>query len=168
MAQRSKILLPMQETWIWSWARKLLCKRKWQPTPVFLPGKSHEQRSLTGYIQSRGSQKESVSASQLNNNKVGFKPILFLRIHAIWEEKTEAPKVQGLLSWELNVSNWFKEIIFMHPIKLYFGVGVVLINRFTLASSKEENVNFPQFRYVTSTRWLEMQLKDIPTFKWNS
>ena len=24
-------------------------KRKWQPTPVFLPGKSHGQRSLVGY-----------------------------------------------------------------------------------------------------------------------
>ena len=24
-------------------------KRKWQPTPVFLPEKSHEQRSLVGY-----------------------------------------------------------------------------------------------------------------------
>ena len=23
--------------------------RKWQPTPVFLPGKFHEQRSLAGY-----------------------------------------------------------------------------------------------------------------------
>ena len=23
--------------------------RKWQPTPVFLPGKSHGQRSLVGY-----------------------------------------------------------------------------------------------------------------------
>ena len=23
--------------------------RKWQPTPVFLPGKSHGQRSLPGY-----------------------------------------------------------------------------------------------------------------------
>ena len=23
--------------------------RKWQPTPVFLPGKSHAQRSLVGY-----------------------------------------------------------------------------------------------------------------------
>ena len=26
------------------------CRRKWQPTPVFLLGKSHWQRSLTGYI----------------------------------------------------------------------------------------------------------------------
>ena len=24
-------------------------RRKWQPTPVFLPGKSHGQRSLTRY-----------------------------------------------------------------------------------------------------------------------
>ena len=24
-------------------------RRKWQPTPVFLPGKSHEQRNLVGY-----------------------------------------------------------------------------------------------------------------------
>ena len=24
-------------------------KRKWQPTPVFLPGKPHGQRSLAGY-----------------------------------------------------------------------------------------------------------------------
>ena len=24
-------------------------RRKWQPTPVFLPGKSHGQRSLTSY-----------------------------------------------------------------------------------------------------------------------
>ena len=29
-------------------------RRKWQPTPVFLPGESHEQSSLGGYIQSMG------------------------------------------------------------------------------------------------------------------
>ena len=28
---------------------KIFWKRKWQPTPVFLPGKSQGQRSLTGY-----------------------------------------------------------------------------------------------------------------------
>ena len=31
------------------WLRKILWSRKWQPTPVFLPGKSHGQRSLAGY-----------------------------------------------------------------------------------------------------------------------
>ena len=28
------------------WVRKILWGRKWQPTPVFLPGKSHGQKSL--------------------------------------------------------------------------------------------------------------------------
>ena len=28
---------------------KIPWRRKWQPTPVFLPGKSHGQRSLVGY-----------------------------------------------------------------------------------------------------------------------
>ena len=31
------------------WVRKIPCRRKWQPTPVFLPGKSHGWRSLVGY-----------------------------------------------------------------------------------------------------------------------
>ena len=32
-----------------SWVRKIPWRRKWQSTPVFLPGKSHEQRSLAGH-----------------------------------------------------------------------------------------------------------------------
>ena len=28
---------------------KIPWRREWQPTPVFLPGESHEQRSLGGY-----------------------------------------------------------------------------------------------------------------------
>ena len=31
------------------WVRKIFWRRKWPPTPVFLPGKSHGQRSLVGY-----------------------------------------------------------------------------------------------------------------------
>ena len=30
-------------------SERCLVEKKWQPTPVFLPGKSHEQRILTGY-----------------------------------------------------------------------------------------------------------------------
>ena len=30
-------------------AGKILWNTKWQPIPVFLPGKSHRQRSLAGY-----------------------------------------------------------------------------------------------------------------------
>ena len=31
------------------WVRKIPWRRKWQPTPLFLPGKSHRQRNLEGY-----------------------------------------------------------------------------------------------------------------------
>ena len=31
------------------WVRKMPWRRKWQPTPVLLPGKLHGQRSLGGY-----------------------------------------------------------------------------------------------------------------------
>ena len=31
------------------WVGKIRGRRKWQPTPVFLPGKSHGQRSLASY-----------------------------------------------------------------------------------------------------------------------
>ena len=38
-----KNLPAMQQTWIWSLGQE------WQPTPVFLPGEFHGQRSLEGY-----------------------------------------------------------------------------------------------------------------------
>ena len=38
------------------WVGKIPQRRKWQPTPVFLPGKSHGQRRLTG-LGSVGSQR---------------------------------------------------------------------------------------------------------------
>ena len=31
------------------WVRKVSWRRKWQPTPVFLPGKSHGHKNLPGY-----------------------------------------------------------------------------------------------------------------------
>ena len=41
----------MQETWVWSdtWGWKIPQRRKWQFTPVFLPGQSHDQKSQVGY-----------------------------------------------------------------------------------------------------------------------
>ena len=39
------------------WVRKIPWRRKWQPTSVFLPGKSHGQRSLWGQLQSMGLQR---------------------------------------------------------------------------------------------------------------
>ena len=46
------------------WVGKIPWRRKWQPTPVFLPGESHGRRSLVGY--SPWGRKESDTAEQLH------------------------------------------------------------------------------------------------------
>ena len=44
-----KNLSAMNETEFDPWVRKIPKRRKWQPTPVFLLGECHGQRSLGGY-----------------------------------------------------------------------------------------------------------------------
>ena len=46
------------------WVRKIPWRRKWQPTPVLLPGKSHGQRSLVDY--SSWDRKESDTTERLH------------------------------------------------------------------------------------------------------
>ena len=50
------------------WARKIPWRRKWQPTPVFLPGKSHGQRNLVGYSPWGCKRVERDLATKINNN----------------------------------------------------------------------------------------------------
>ena len=49
VAQSLKNLPAVQETGFDPWVRKIPWRREWQPTPVFLPGEFHGQRSLMGY-----------------------------------------------------------------------------------------------------------------------
>ena len=49
VAQTVKGLSTMRETWFRSLSWEDPWRRKWQSTPVLLPGKSHGQRSLVGY-----------------------------------------------------------------------------------------------------------------------
>ena len=49
VAQMVKRLPTIRETRVQSLVGKISWRRKWHPTPVFLPGKPHGQRSLVGY-----------------------------------------------------------------------------------------------------------------------
>ena len=49
MAQIEKNLSVMQETRFDPWVRKIPLRKEWLPTPVFLPGEFHGQRSLVDY-----------------------------------------------------------------------------------------------------------------------
>ena len=57
-----------------SWVGKNLWKRKWQPTPVFLPGKFHGQGSLASY--------SSYSSKELNMTEDTF-------MHIVYKVETE-------------------------------------------------------------------------------
>ena len=61
------------------WVRKISWNRKWQPTPAFLPGKSHGQRSLAGY--SPWGRKESDTTERLSTaHTASLLTWLFMRI----------------------------------------------------------------------------------------
>ena len=44
-----KRLPSMWEAWVQSLGWEDPLRMEWQPTPIFLPGESHGQRSLAGY-----------------------------------------------------------------------------------------------------------------------
>ena len=68
MVQNPQTVREMQQMRVLSMGQEILRRRKWQPTPVLLPGESHGQRSLVGY--SPWGHKESDTTEQLNNNKI--------------------------------------------------------------------------------------------------
>ena len=92
VAQRLQCLPAMQETWVRSLSWEDTWRRKWQPTPVFLPGESHGWRSLTGYIQSTGSQrarhdwatKHSIVHGVLTGSKLGKEYIKAVYCHPVY------------------------------------------------------------------------------------
>ena len=49
VAQQSRICPQCMRCRLNPWVRKIPWRRVWQPTPLFLPGESHGQRSLVGY-----------------------------------------------------------------------------------------------------------------------
>ena len=61
------------------WVRKIPWRRKWQPTPVFLPGKSYGQRNLVAIVHVVA--KESGTAEQLNNKIRVSLHIVFLEVY---------------------------------------------------------------------------------------
>ena len=64
VAQTVSVHLQCWRTGFDPWVWKIPWRKKWQPTPAFLPGKSHGQRSLVGY--SPRGHKESDTTEQLH------------------------------------------------------------------------------------------------------
>ena len=54
------------------WVGKIHWRREWQPTPVFLPGKSHGQRSLAGCSPQGGKELDTVEQPTVFRTVTGW------------------------------------------------------------------------------------------------
>ena len=76
MAQTIRVCLQYGRPGFDPWVRKIPWRRKWQPTLVFLPGKSHGQRSLAGY--NPWGSKESDTTERLQSFNDLWNSIMFV------------------------------------------------------------------------------------------
>ena len=84
MAQIVKNLSAMNETQVQSLVGKIPWRREWLPTPVFLSGEFHGQKSLAGY--SPWGHKESDIPEQLTLS-LSLKVLTFLSFSLLSEGK---------------------------------------------------------------------------------
>ena len=114
MAQTLKKRLQCRKPGFDPWVGKIPWRRGWLPTPVFLPGESHGQRSLVGY--SPWGRKESDMTERLDRERVRngneilprCAPILFVLERvclgprgraSFWSMKKDSPGVGWDLWW---------------------------------------------------------------------
>ena len=135
-----KNLYTLQETEVWSRVGKIPWRRAWQPIPVFLPGKFHEQRSLVGYSpwghkKSDTTEQQIPSLSHVSTD--WFQMYLFFTLDydftlcyilnccALWP--LGAPS-----SWLLYPPDWSHSFIFWALLKLSFQYKAVAFRLFYL------------------------------------
>ena len=63
-------------------------RRKWQPTPVLLPGKSHGQRSLVGY--SLWGREESDTTERLHFHFASLVAQMVKNLPTMWETQVQS------------------------------------------------------------------------------
>ena len=105
VAQRLKHLPAMQRPGFNPWVGMIPWKRKWQPTPVFLPGESHGRRSLVGYSPRVTKSRTRLSDfTSLHNTCIcsqGLLLFIFICLLSFWCEGT--PYGQRTLERNVNV-----------------------------------------------------------------
>ena len=95
------------------WVRKFPWSRKWQPTPVFWPGKLHGQRSLVGY-------------SPWGHKRVGHD---WVRTHT--HTHTRGPthphlQLMGLHLLFQYLPFLLRQSLLLHPIPLFYPVAELI------------------------------------------
>ena len=115
--RQCRTLLPMQETWVRSLHREDPLRREWQPTPVFLPGESHGQRSLVGY--SPWGRTESDTTETLT---LWLLRERYLFLVWIWPpEYCWVASIAEIQSPRVSVGRWYveKSSVIKHPLDAF-------------------------------------------------
>ena len=87
---------------------KIPWRRKWQPTPVFVPGESHGQRSLAGYSP-WGCRVRHDSVTKHTSTRAEKKPPCSCSLHGYWCRILSRPSVS--LKWD---QGWFSSLYDVH------------------------------------------------------
>ena len=69
------------------WVRKIPWRRKWQPTPVFLPGEFHAQRNLVGYSPWDHKETGQDRATNHIHTHMGCQDSYMPKIHCKWHHR---------------------------------------------------------------------------------
>ena len=95
------------------WVRKIPCKRKWQPTPVLLPGKSHGGRILVDY--SPCSQEELDMTEQLHFHfMLKMKNLIVMDVQIKPQEKNDKVSMYTVLKTTVIFLDIFTWVICIH------------------------------------------------------
>ena len=127
-------------------------ERKWQPTPVFLPGDSHGQRSLAGY--NPWGRKESDTSVWLPPRLIYFRHFrCFINISA-------TPRHEWLLSWCYNERRLWKLVtvlIFSNQVIRVSSRGNDSPGESSLSSVYSEKLAAKMACYMENNRMLKKQ-----------
>ena len=99
------------------WVSKIPWRRKWQPTPEFLPEKSHGQRSLTGY--SPWDTKEFDMTELLHHHD---QSVSQSHKRAFWQEKLEGHGSSWLPGHEMTCRESLQKplTVLCYPTRMYY------------------------------------------------
>ena len=141
------------------WVGNIPWRRKWQPTPVFLPEKFHGQRSLAGY--SPWGHKESDTTEWLNNNKQNhFMQGSFVIILTFQKEHFGSHIVKGALQrdktgeWAVREKESRMTLRFwawQEPLGWWYCRLRLGIHEWSRNGEEDVEINSGHFRLVIST-----------------
>ena len=106
------------------WVEKIPSRRKWQPTPVFLPGESHGQRSLEGYSPLDCRESDMTEATQHARTCIGRRPICKLSIATILLNNQETLMICNKAFLKVTV---LADLVWTHQAQLFFHRGSLLL-----------------------------------------